>query len=390
MNNITVIISPEEEDEMRAAVEKANADVQVLAQVGNGQSGAIMTGIKNLDAGKDLLVINMNDLFDDSLFDELLERIPELRDQDRCLLTGYKVEEYFPGGYLVMDDEGYVVDVKEKPGTGNEPSDVVRLVVDYFRNTGELEEYILNAETEEDDEYEVALADMMNKGIKFELLAYGGRWSTLKYAWHVFAMQNHLLADIEGQQISEDAYVDENAVIQGDVIIEAGAKVFAGAVINGPVYIGENSIVGNGALVRDSIVGANSVIGFGSEVARSYIADHVWFHRNYVGDSIIDSNVSFGSDTQTANLRLDEDSVKVRVKGKKVDSGMDKLGAIIGPNVRVGVGTQIMPGMTIGENSVIGPALVLDQDVDPGKFVRTEQNLKISDNTLDIEGLIRD
>ena len=117
------------------------------------------------------------------------------------------------------------------------------------------------------------------------------------------------LKKIDSRKISPDASVSPHAFINGNVVIEAGVKVFDGAIIKGPCYISKDSIIANGALVRNSMIGENCVIGFATEVARSYIKNDVWLHKNYVGDSILEDNVSLGSNSVTGNLRLDEQDV---------------------------------------------------------------------------------
>ena len=47
----------------------------------------------------------------------------------------------------------------------------------------------------------------------------------------------------------------------------------------------------------------------------------------------------------------------------KLNTGMDKLGAIIGDNCRTGINVSIMPGVKIGPNSIIGPSVNLTEDV---------------------------
>jgi bifunctional UDP-N-acetylglucosamine pyrophosphorylase/glucosamine-1-phosphate N-acetyltransferase len=87
---------------------------------------------------------------------------------------------------------------------------------------------------------------------------------------------------------------------------------------------------------------------------------------NYIGDSVVGEGCSFGANTVTANWRLDEKDVQVRVEGKLVDSGRNKFGAIIGDNCRTGVNVSIMPGVKIGPNAVIGPGISVMRDVGAG------------------------
>jgi bifunctional UDP-N-acetylglucosamine pyrophosphorylase/glucosamine-1-phosphate N-acetyltransferase len=92
-------------------------------------------------------------------------------------------------------------------------------------------------------------------------------------------------------------------------------------------------------------------------------------HLSYVGDSIIGESVNFGAGTITANLRLDEKPIYVTVKGQRVNSGRRKLGALIGDNVRTGIGVTIMPGVTIGPESAIAANISVNFDVPKNTFI---------------------
>lgn len=334
-------------------------------------------------------------------------------------IIGKKVEEYFPGGYLETDENGLLKNIVEKPGAGNEPSDLINLVVHLHRNPARLIKYLKNVKSTEDDLYEVALAEMMRDGIKMKALPYDGFWQAIKYPWHLLPAFQFLLArkivhrgdfqqskQIEKPKISSRFSVDEqivigknvqiaeNVTIKGPVVIDDNVKIFENAVIKGPVYLGKNTIVANNALVRDAHVGADSVVGFGTEIARSYLDSEVWTHSNYLGDSFLGRNISFGAGAVTGNLRLDEANISVNIKGIKTDSGQNKLGAIIGNDVRVGINTSLMPGIKIGHGCSIGAGIVVGQDIADLSFVRADSKaesnqLKISKNLTDNQKLRR-
>jgi len=99
-------------------------------------------------------------------------------------------------------------------------------------------------------------------------------------------------------------------------------------------------------------------------------------HLAYVGDSIIGRNCNFGAGTKVGNLRLDEKNVKVEIKGKLVDTGRRKLGAIIADGVKTGLNSVINPGLKLGPNSVLGPGAVLYKDLAPNKCVLVRQQLE--------------
>jgi len=84
---------------------------------------------------------------------------------------------------------------------------------------------------------------------------------------------------------------------------------------------------------------------------------------NYIGDSIVGEHCNFGAGTITANWRFDEQPISVMVNESKLNTGMDKLGAIIGDNCRTGINVSIMPGVKIGPNSIIEPSVNLTENV---------------------------
>ena len=124
---------------------------------------------------------------------------------------------------------------------------------------------------------------------------------------------------------------------------------------------------------------SHSNVGFTTEVARSYVAEHVDMHACRVLDSVFASNVNFSAGCTTANLRIDHGTVGSRIKGNKVDTGRDKLGAIIGHGAFIAVDAMTMPGVKIGEGAQIGPGTHVLQDVGDGKRVYVKQEIVVSD-----------
>ncbi len=351
-----------------------------------GMCGAVLAA-KEFLVNDSFLVVSGNDVVEDSAF-QLMKKEIEKGDAENFLL-GKKVDEYFPGGYLETDENGFILNIIEKPGEGNEPSDLVNLVVHYFGDGGRFIDYLESAKSDNDDIYEVALADMMKAGISFKSVSYDGFWQAIKYPWHVMKVARHFF-EISEKKIDDSAQISENAIVNGEVIIGKNVKIFDGAIVNGPAYIGDGSIIASNALVRDSFVGDNCVIGFSTEVARSYLDGEVWTHSNYVGDSVIGRNVSFGAGTVTGNLRLDEKNILVNVKGERTCTGESKFGLITGNNVRVGINTSFMPGVKIGGNSFIGAGIVVAQDIPEKSFVRGSWELRISENRAEADMSSRD
>ena len=318
----------------------------------------------------EIIVVNPNDVFEGSAYTKLLEA--KNAGSAVSYLFGCEVSDYFPGGYLVVNDEGNLTRIMEKPGRGKEPSNLVNLMVHLHTDLKRLLKYAESVQTNKDDVYEYAIDAMARDKHRVKVIPYAGFWSPIKYPWHILPLVQWFLD--QGQKyISPSANISERATIEGKVVIGANVRIMENAVIRGPVYIGANSVIGNNSLVRDySHIGADCVVGYSTEVKSSYIGDRCWFHMSYIGDSIIGDDCSFGAGAVLANFRFDERNISVMVGDESVDTGRDKFGAIIGNNSRTGVNVSVMPGIKIGPNSVVGSHVCLTNDLEPDSFILAE------------------
>lgn len=357
-----------------SALKKIAKNVKEQKDLDLGMAGAVLTAANWV--GKDpFLVVSANDVVDESAYELIKKNIKA----DEGLLVAKKVNEYFPGGYLKIE-KNIIKTIVEKPLKGKEPSKLINIVIHYhpqpkalFEN---LKKEIKNGNA--NDMYERALQSLFDSGIVYRAVPFLGFWQPIKYPWHILDLMNWFFekCQCKGKNIS----IAASAKIDGNVVIDDGVKIMDNAVIVGPAYIGKNSIIATNALVRGSHIGANCVIGFSSEIARSYVGDNVWTHSNYIGDSVIGDNVSFGSGAVTGNLRLDEKNIFVNVNGGKIDSGRVKLGLITGDNIRCGINASFMPGVKIGSNSFVGAGIAVGQDIPDGSYVTGKWELKIKPN----------
>lgn len=346
-----------------------------------GIANALKSARQFLDG--EIIVVNPNDVFEASAYTRLLEA--RQTNSATSYLLGYKVSDYFPGGYLVVGEEGELKRIVEKPGKGNEPSNIVTPVVHLHTDPERLLEYVGRVENSKDDVYTCALDAMAKETRRIKVTPYLGLWNAIKYPWDIFAIVRQFLNQSQ-KYISPSAYISERAVIEGKVVISDNVKVFENAVIRGPAYIGPNSIIGNNSLVRQySHIGAHCVVGYSTEVKGSYIGDRCWFHMSYIGDSIIGDGCSFGTGTVLANLRFDEKSISVEIGGELIDTGLDKLGAIIGNNCKTGVNASIMPGVRIGPNSIVGPHVCLTKNLEPNRTILPQPQHRTIKNKIQID-----
>jgi len=364
-------------------LEFKNINYQIIEQknLDEGMAGAIIACEEVV--GNDLVcIVSSNDIVDEKAYELIVNTVND--ENVDSVIVGKKVKKYFPGGYLKIDSEGFITSVIEKPGEGNEPSNLVNIVIHCHKNPKKLIEELKKISSNKDDRYEVALDSLIKGGLKIKAVEFDGYWQPIKFPWHVFDVMKYFFKNMEST-ISKDAQIADTAVIKGDVIIKEGVRIFDHATINGPCYIGKNVVVANNSLVRDSMINEGCVIGYSTEIARSSIGKNVWTHANYIGDSIISDNCSFGSGTVTGNLRLDEKNISVNIKGEKISSETNKFGLITGENIRCGINTSFMPGVKIGSNCVIGAGLVIPYDIEENKFVKGNVKLEIRENKAKLE-----
>lgn len=338
----------------------------------NGMAGGVLAAAPLLE-GKSCFIMNAEDLVDEKLYQELKHHISG----NTIALVGRKVKQYFPTGYYILNGKN-TVGVVEKPGEGKEPSDLAKVVFDYFPDSNRFVELLRTTKSEQDDIYEKALNELLKDG-KAKILPYDGYWYPTKYPWHILDIMNELLntiSEFRGKNIE----IKSNVVIEGPVHIGDNVKIFENTKIVGPCYIADNTIIGNNNIIRHSHIGAGCVTGFNTDITRSYIGDNCWFHSNYIGDSVLEGNVSLGSGTVLANLRFDEGEIYSIVKGKKIGTKRNKLGAIIGSSVRIGVNASIMPGIKIGWGSFIGAGIILDRDVPEESLCTAKVSLEVKKN----------
>ncbi len=363
-----------------SVVEQKNLD--------EGMAGAILSVERHVK-NESMMVVSANDVVDPEAYKKVLQAGTSKGSDKQfdCFLIGKKVREYFPGGYLKVRSNGQITGIVEKPGKGKEPSKMINLVIHYFKSGTMFFKALKSVKTTRDDRYEVALDELMKAGIKMKVVPYEGFWQAVKYPWHVLDLMEYFFKKMVEFPVSRPPKNDvgkpqvaKSAKLHGDVFLAGGVRVLDNAVIVGPAYIGANTVIATNALVRGSNIGANCVIGFGTEIARSFLGNDVWTHTNYVGDSVLGNDVSFGSGTVTGNLRLDERNIMVTVQDEKIDSGRTKFGLFTGDHVRCGINTSFMPGIKLGNNAFVGAGITVAQDVPDNMFVYGKTELIMKEN----------
>ena len=164
--------------------------------------------------------------------------------------------------------------------------------------------------------------------------------------------------------IGEGTTVQENVILgsaeDGELTIGKGCTIRSGTVIYSAVEIGDNFISGHNVLIREKTkIGDNVLVGTNSVID---------------GDCIIGNNVSIQTGAYITRYTTVEDDVFlgpfcVTTNDKYMEYGVTLKGPIIKQKARIGANATIMPGITIGENAVIGAGAVVTKNVEANEIV---------------------
>ena len=267
----------------------------------------------------------------------------------------FRVEN--PSAYGVLRvDESRVRGVVEKPA--DPPSDLV--------NAGA---YVFPAaargwlNVDESARGEAELTDVLQRTCETTVVSAVpfDRWLDVGRPWELLAATEWKLASVD-RTVAGD--VDADATLRGDVRIEAGAVVEPGVVIEGPAHVGADCHIGPNAYIRGATsLGPDVRVGHGVEIKNSVVmAGSAIPHLTYLGDSVLGRNVNLGAGTTVANLRHDGETVRLTVKGDRVDTGRRKLGVVCGDDVQTGVNCSLNAGVTLGAGATVNPGETVLRD----------------------------
>lgn len=172
------------------------------------------------------------------------------------------------------------------------------------------------------------------------------------YPWEVLPHIGEYILEL-GQKLPQEEYEK----VGEDVWIAKTAKVAPTAYIHGPAIIGKEADIRHCAFIRGKvIVGEGTVVGNSTELKNVILFNKVQVpHYNYVGDSILGYRSHMGAGSITSNVKSDKTLVTIKIEGKKIETGLKKMGAMLGDEVEVGCNTVMNPGTIIGKHSNIYP-----------------------------------
>lgn len=311
----------------------------------SGTADAVRAAREHLDGP--FAVLNGDNLYDAESIRRLFDAGPAV--------GAYRVED--PSNYGVLSTDGdTVTEIVEKPD--DPPTDLA--------NTGA---YVFPAETRtwldvaESERGEYEITDVLARVVdEYDVTAVElERWMDVGRPWELLEANEWKVGAME-RRIDGD--VHESADLRGDVVVEEGATVDSGVVVEGPALIRSGADVGPNAYIRaTTLVDEDAHVGHGVEIKNSVIGRGTNVgHLSYVGDSVLGRDANFGAGTNVANLRHDDEPVKLTVKGERVSTGRRKFGVVLGDGAKTGINTSLNAGVVLSEGAFTTPGETVTRD----------------------------
>lgn len=172
------------------------------------------------------------------------------------------------------------------------------------------------------------------------------------YPWEVLPMIHDFIIEL-GETLDEEHFEKRGE----NIWIAKSATIAPTACLNGPLIVDEGAEIRHCAYVRgNAIVGKGAVVGNSTELKNVILFNKVQVpHYNYVGDSILGFQSHMGAGSITSNVKSDKTLVTVKAEECILETGLKKMGAMLGDHVEVGCNSVLNPGTIIGRNSNIYP-----------------------------------
>ncbi len=164
------------------------------------------------------------------------------------------------------------------------------------------------------------------------------------------------------KEIEDGVFAAENVVIgnyhifdtkHGPILLDDEVNMGPYCFIKGPVYVGEKTRVLEHAAIKD-FVAIMSTAKVGGEVEASTIESYSnKQHHGFLGHSYLGSWINLGAGTCNSDLKNTYGEVTTEFSGRKVKSGMQFLGCVIGDYSKTAINTSIFTGKIIGSCSMV-------------------------------------
>ncbi|HEX9639040.1 MAG TPA: sugar phosphate nucleotidyltransferase [Acidobacteriota bacterium] len=287
----------------------------VLQAEARGTGDAVLQARRHLK--REFLVLNGDDLFEPVDIDPMIAA-------PGCAVLVAPVADPRNRGVVRLHGRR-IVDILEKPR--RPPSRLA--AIGMYRLDGAIFPVLRDQPLSSRGENELtqAIAVLARRG-RVEAVRRAGLWYALGYPWDLLRANHLQLRRFHrGVSLGAGAEVGRDAALRGTVLVDDGVVLGSRCRVHGPSALGAGARIGAGARV------VASVLLPGAVVEEDAIVEH----------SVLGAGARVGAGARLSS-RPKAATVKVRVKGRLIDSGLKRLGAILGDRTDVSPGAVLNPG----------------------------------------------
>jgi NDP-sugar pyrophosphorylase family protein len=170
-------------------------------------------------------------------------------------------------------------------------------------------------------------------------------WQAIRRIRELILALGPALPKSDYEQIAEQVWAARSSVIA------------ASASITGPVIIGHEADIRHCAYIReDALVGNQVVVGNSTELKNVILFNGVQLgHFNYAGDSILGYKAHLGAGAITSNVKGDASLVSLHFGDRRIETGLKKMGALLGDFAEIGSNSVLNPGSIVGPRTQVYP-----------------------------------
>ena len=140
---------------------------------------------------------------------------------------------------------------------------------------------------------------------------------------------------------------------EGPILLDDGVQVMDFVCFRGPLYVAPGSRIIERASVKE-FVSIGHTCKIGGEVEASVIEPYTnKQHHGFLGHSYVGSWVNLGAGTSNSDLKNTYGEVRIEHRGRRLETGMQFLGCVIGDYSKSAINTSIFTGKTIGAASML-------------------------------------
>jgi NDP-sugar pyrophosphorylase family protein len=195
-----------------------------------------------------------------------------------------------------------------------------------------------------------------------------------QYPWEMLPHIKELIKDLLEKGIPGYTLLKEGVLVGENVSIAPTATIIP------PAIIGSGTEIRPGCFIRGNLIcGDNCALGTSSEFKNAILLYHVQApHYNYVGDSILGNYAHMGAGSICSNLKSDGKNIVIHGE-TEIESGLRKIGAILGDYADIGCQSVLNPGTVIGQHTQVYPLSMVRGVVPENSIYKAKDNIVIKE-----------